>query len=505
MRRGSSRARHVAALGAPALLAATVRLWTGPHPVDDAYITFRYARNLATGVGLVYNPGEWVLGTTTPLWAMLLGALYRLGLTDLPTTATVLSALFDGASAVLLAFLGLRLGLGAFGAAALGAAWAMNPLSVAFAVGGMETSLFVLCTLGVLTIATAGRFTTAAGLAALVTLVRPEGVLLAAIAVGWGWWSTRRLPVRPLLVAGAILAVIAVALVSWYGSPLPQSMLAKRAAYRVGAPWTNLLTFAFQAGLPGWSSFLAGALPAVATVAVAAVGLGTLGVLGHAASRWLVSSRSLPWPPFAAFVLAYVGAYSLAGLRDVRLFPWYLVPVVPFYLLASGTGLTSLGGRRAGWLVAGLVLWQLPAIDWRQPFLPTGFDLRREALYRQVGQDLATQLPPGSVVAAPEIGAVGYASRLRMLDTVGLVSPEAVPYYPLPSEQLVSDNAIPARLIEDTAPDAVVALDEFARLSLLPDPAFQRRYRLANAYPTAIWRSRELLVYRRLDEPREQP
>ncbi len=38
----------------------------------------RFARNLATGVGLVYNPGEWHLGTTAPFYALILGGLGRL-------------------------------------------------------------------------------------------------------------------------------------------------------------------------------------------------------------------------------------------------------------------------------------------------------------------------------------------------------------------------------------------------------------------------------------------
>ena len=42
---------------------------------DDAYITYRYADNFRQGLGLLYNPGEWVLGTTTPLFALLLGVL----------------------------------------------------------------------------------------------------------------------------------------------------------------------------------------------------------------------------------------------------------------------------------------------------------------------------------------------------------------------------------------------------------------------------------------------
>ncbi|MBZ0295216.1 MAG: hypothetical protein K8L99_21815, partial [Anaerolineae bacterium] len=40
--------------------------------LDDSFITYRYARNLAQGQGLVYNQGDAVLSTTAPLYAMLL-------------------------------------------------------------------------------------------------------------------------------------------------------------------------------------------------------------------------------------------------------------------------------------------------------------------------------------------------------------------------------------------------------------------------------------------------
>ncbi len=42
---------------------------------DDAYISFRYARNLADGHGLVFNPGfERVEGYTNLLWVLILAA-----------------------------------------------------------------------------------------------------------------------------------------------------------------------------------------------------------------------------------------------------------------------------------------------------------------------------------------------------------------------------------------------------------------------------------------------
>ncbi|MFP6641670.1 MAG: hypothetical protein VCC04_15605 [Myxococcota bacterium] len=42
------------------------------YAYDDAYITYRYARNLAMGHGFVYNLGQDFLGTTTPLLTLLL-------------------------------------------------------------------------------------------------------------------------------------------------------------------------------------------------------------------------------------------------------------------------------------------------------------------------------------------------------------------------------------------------------------------------------------------------
>ena len=59
-------------LGLAALIRTAVGLWLGFRPFDDTYITFRYSLNLASGYGFVYNLGEPVLGTTAPLWAMVL-------------------------------------------------------------------------------------------------------------------------------------------------------------------------------------------------------------------------------------------------------------------------------------------------------------------------------------------------------------------------------------------------------------------------------------------------
>src|SRR4029077_17355811 len=51
-------------------LSRVLMLIQTPAAAEDSFITFRYARNLAAGQGLVYNPGEHVMGFTSPLWTV---------------------------------------------------------------------------------------------------------------------------------------------------------------------------------------------------------------------------------------------------------------------------------------------------------------------------------------------------------------------------------------------------------------------------------------------------
>jgi len=67
--------------------------WTASHvwrfALDDTFITLRYARHLAAGLGAVHDPGEPAEGYPSPLWLLLLTLPTRLGLDPLPAiTAT---------------------------------------------------------------------------------------------------------------------------------------------------------------------------------------------------------------------------------------------------------------------------------------------------------------------------------------------------------------------------------------------------------------------------------
>jgi hypothetical protein len=260
-----------------------------------------------------------------------------------------------------------------------------------------------------------------------------------------------------------------------------------------------LFILVFHAGMPGWSNYFAGVLPLLVNLPLALIAAVVVVLLAaRAARQW--PAEGVAWQPFVLFTGLYLAFHTISGLRGGRLFPWYLVPLDAMYLLLAAMGAAAVLHGRRPWL-AGLILvaWQLPAIDWHQPFIPLGFELQRETLYSQVGEELGREYPPTTVMAAPEIGALGWTSNLRILDTVGLVSPAASTYYPLPNEMVDGDNAIPPKLITDQRPDLVVTLDQFARKSLLPDPTFQREYQLVRRVPAPIWLSTELLVFRRVD------
>ncbi|MCX7878834.1 MAG: hypothetical protein N2510_09400, partial [Ignavibacteria bacterium] len=58
--------------------------------VDDAYISYRYGRNLMEGNGLVYNPGEKVEGYTNFLWTIITAPFTKIQSVDVSIFSTLL-------------------------------------------------------------------------------------------------------------------------------------------------------------------------------------------------------------------------------------------------------------------------------------------------------------------------------------------------------------------------------------------------------------------------------
>lgn len=107
---------------------------------DDAFISFRYALNLAGGAGFVWNPGERVEGYSNFLWTLLVAAGMKLGAEPAAFTLPLGLALF-GASLLLAWRLGIESGLGAVGALIALLLAGTNFTFSSYATGGLETPL----------------------------------------------------------------------------------------------------------------------------------------------------------------------------------------------------------------------------------------------------------------------------------------------------------------------------------------------------------------------------
>ena len=484
------------------LLAIGARLISGPRTVDDAYITFRYARNLLSGAGLVYNPGEWVLGTTTPLYAgvMALLGLFSGGLqAPFPYLALLLNSLADALSCYLLIQLGKRLG-SRFAGSLTAFYWALSPMSVTFAIGGMETSVFVLLMLGTLYLETTNRPILAAFLGGLCLLTRPDALLfvipLALERLRQFWLKS---PTRPSV--GELLALLlpitpwAIIAILAYGQPIPHSILAKVGAYRL-PPEAAFVRLLQNYATPFMGNLLFGRVW---------IGVGLLLLPALSIAGWLqvIRKRHDLWP-LAAFPWIYFLAFSIA---NPLIFRWYLTPPLPLYVLGIALGLAGLTDNRKAQpvrlalsaliIVFTLNAWTLRPDHGPQRPAPKMAYIKLEQLYIQVAERLRGELKHGDVIAAGDIGALGYYTNAEILDTVGLVSPITLNYFPISPSLYVINYAVPPALILDLKPDFVVILEVYGREGLLRDPRFNQQYQLIESYPTDIYGSYAMLVFRR--------
>jgi len=217
---------------------------------DDAFISFRYARNLAEGHGLVFNPGERVEGYTNFLWTLLMWVPEELGWNTASVSQFVTLPLMVGTVAVALRLARRVLGdptLALMAAAALGA----NMTFLAYGTSGLETMLqtFLLTSFALLLlplpdrVPMVGRRVAAGVVGALAVLTRIDSVVLVATWVAIHLWAMR--PAgdradagwRPALTAAATIAAPAVVLIApwliwksgYYGELLPNTLAAKSA------------------------------------------------------------------------------------------------------------------------------------------------------------------------------------------------------------------------------------------------------------------------------------
>ena len=391
----------------PLVVALAARIWQAlmiPFAAEDAYITFRFAENWAHGLGPVYNVGERVMGFSSPLWTAWL-ALGSVVFGPVFTFARVSAVALDlGALA-----LGCRLLEEEHGprpAWIFGLFFAIHPIFAANSVLGMETSLFLFLLMASASAVRAHSRATGV-LIGLLALVRPEGVLAAAVAA---------VPAlaRQRLVALGVAAAGFGTLALYFGSPIPQSVVAKAATYGIVGPLSGLQ---WVEGILPW--FVSGRWPATAegTNLLPLALVGTPAAIAGGALLWQKRAKQGAAWIVAVAGLSILGVYFALG---VPYFFWYAVVPIAAWSWLAAIGLPLISRHRL--LYASLALY-LVSNTLLLRNLYVGRVKQEVISFYQVGDALRRiSGGQGSVFLEP-IGHVGYLTKLRVIDEVGLVSP----------------------------------------------------------------------------------
>lgn len=397
-----------------------------PFTSDDAYITMRYARNAADGLGLVFNPGERVEGYSNPLWLGLLIVAAKVGV-DLVVAAKALGIL-AGLVTVLLALgtmqrvSGRRDWLCRIGVVPLVTSAAL----IVYATSGLETVLYACLLTGIvycwLLEGPSGWWGVAA-CALGAALTRPEGAgVLAAVVVARfiapcdraedGRDQSRHY--LPLALALAILAGFLVWRHAYFGQWLPNTFYAKPpgafGTMSLLSPLAYIGEWLQDGGVWLWVALVvtgtAGFLargerepeargPSHGTVIGLLIVLVQVSLVVHAREDWMALHRFLtPVTP----LLVGLGWGALLRLALPRALPVILVTLI---------GLLNVGqvGEAHGHFQRGEYPYNVMA---GQP---------QEA----AGRWLRAHFPPETLLACKRIGGVSYFSGMRMVDTLGLV------------------------------------------------------------------------------------
>jgi hypothetical protein len=462
------------------LLAAALYgvFWT-PYGADDPWITYRYSENIAAGHGFVYNPGERVMGTSTPLYALVLAGAKVIGL-DVPLASWTIGFVAMIASVILLFLLVRRFfgeGAGVLAAMLLATAHLFHRV----APFGMETTFYLSLILGAFVAYGSGRELLASALAGLCLLTRLDGGAVGVALTLGHLIRTRRFPWKAALVYLVVAAPWFIFAYSYFGSLVPNSMVAKRlhTQYTV-IPWM----VGFLVREPRfWLALGGGAI-----------------VLLAARTR----DRALPFLIWAAL---YVGAYSLAAIHR---YDWYVTPVLAPLAAGAAVAIVWAAGRfgRTGSIRLAIMVGLLALVTapdalraWRRARGDEGV-LALEGIRREAALWMRDSLPAGVPIATGGIGLVGYHTGRVIHDAMGLVTPGSMRIIGTIANPrtMPFPRFLPA-IIEDFDPEYV--FDGFWLQPGETMPAFmQGRYEVVRTWAGANPRWPKFILYHRVGASR---
>ncbi len=467
------------------LMSATLFFGLRQHPssYDDAYITYRYAHNIARGRGFVYNIGEPILGTTTPLYTLLLAVLSLLW-PDIPLLSHCVGVLAWALCVPVVYGIGQveRREVVGLGAAALVATNALFLQAL-----GMETPVYVLLSLLTIYLYLKKHSNWAALCAGLAFLARWDGILAVGTLLFAEMLRRKKIPVRAGLVCALIIVPWLIYSQVTFGSIFPNSFYAK-----MGQGWNPALGGDEGLGTFGWGLVLLGK-------SLYGMRAGPLFLIFPV--LWVVGSvfairRRVKWWPLALWTASYIVGYIALGV--VR-FPWYYPPLVPALAVLAAEGIDAIAefiSTHSSWKAAQPIaaailgaLCLIPGANWLVGAYCKEMP-PHNATYISVGQWLEANTPPDSSVALLEVGIIGFYSDRTVVDTMGLVSPEMVGHLETWLQTLQF-------AVNYYWPDYVVALRTTAWGGVVHEPWFEEIYVLEARFENPADLVSPVRIYRR--------
>ena len=394
---------------------------------DDPFITYRYSENLRQGLGFVFNAGERVLSTTTPLFTLLLALLGEIW-SDIPKLANLIGAFSLALGGLFLWDLAQTWHTPLVGWGGL-ILYPTFPLLVSTL--GSETLLYIALCLGAFAMYARQSYSLAAIFAALAVLTRPDGILVAIILAAHFLVKERR-QVRWVSIALFFCFTIPWFVFAWsyFGSPLPVTMVVKQ----------HQGSMAISQGF--FEGFLTIASPYFKWSYFIELGLVIVGLV-------FMFRKASQWVLILSWTLLYFFSYSVIGVS--RYF-WYYAPLLTIWIVMIGLGISSL--QRFFTPNRKLLFWIVSLVLFFCMFLAQSLDLwrlrqnpdPRLMMYRDVGEWLQENTLPSSSVGTLEVGIIGYYSQRKIIDFAGLIQP------------IVGDQLTKSSTYDDSA---VWAVDHF--------------------------------------------
>lgn len=417
--------------------AFSFRMLPGPMFLDDAYITFRMADNLAAGNGFVYNIDERVLSSTTPLYVIVL-ALISLFNLSVPLIAFTLNAILGAVTAFLL-FSACRM-MCRNDEVSLGVAflYAVSPGSVIYAMAGMETIFFEFVIVLSCIMILRKHDCWAAGLAGILPLIRPEGILISLL-LGISMIGIKRRRVFKYGVFACLpLCVWLLWALYYYGDVIPHSVREKYTFFNDPKYAVGITGFCRQWMYHVYSIFWDNPISEsnlwnthFLTIIVGMTPFSMCYLYGvHKAIHNLRYLPLLLSPLFIAF-------FYIIG-RGGLPFQWYYIPTTGLLILGAfyggwcllsdlvqGTKINLLG-RLPGWLCFAVAVFMcLMHVVLRYEYCPKlrpvalnqHVPAYRESVYLDAGRWINKRVQGyDDLVLCSEVGALGYAVNAKVWD-----------------------------------------------------------------------------------------